>query len=201
MYTAAVHDLETTEESPEFAALTARTAALLHDVLCYLGDVGRARVAALGDRAVYEADDDLFTALPEFTWRQGQAWRRRFVAGFDRLAARLAEGRAPLPTTPAEEFALWLGIVQGALLIAGEPELVLRTVDGIPPHEGDFDWRWCYARLFRHPYVPLLAQAEFDGLQDPGHEANRRLSIGDYRPGGWFLGFDEPATVNLIIND
>jgi hypothetical protein len=59
-------------------------------------------------------------------------WRRRFVAGFDRLAARLAEGRAPLPATPAEEFALWLAIVQAALLIAVEPELVLRTVDGTP---------------------------------------------------------------------
>ena len=211
MHTAAVQDAAMTEEPPDFAALfpppgrdarpTARTAALLHDVLRYLGDVGRARVAVLGDRAVSEADDDLFTALPAFTWQQGHVWRRRFVAGFDRLAARLAEGRAPLPATPAEEFALWLGIVQGALLIAVEPELVLRTVDGMAPDEGDFDWRWCYARLFRHAYVPLLARAEFAGLQDPAHEANRRLRIGDYRPGSWFLGFDEPATVNLIIDE
>lgn len=210
MHTAAVHvvethDFETTDESPDYAALfppserdarlTARTAALLHDVLRYLGDVGRARLAALGDRVVREEDDDLFTALPEFTWQQGQAWRRRFVTGFDRLAARLAEGRAPLPSTPAEEFALWLAIVQAALLIAAEPELVLRTVDDTPPHEGDFDWQWCHARLFRHSYIPLLCQTEFEGLQDPEHEANRRLRIGDYRPGNWFLGFDELAAV------
>jgi hypothetical protein len=211
MHTAAVHDvethdLETTDESPDFAALfppsdrdarlTARTAALLHEVLRYLGDVGRARLAALGDRAVCEGDDDLFTALPEFTWQQRQPWRRRFVAGFDRLAARLAEGRAPLPSTPAEEFALWLAIVQAALLIAVEPELVLRTVDDTPPDEADFDWQWCHARLFRHGYIPLLCQTEFEGLQHPGHEANRRLRIGDYRPGSWFLGFDEPAAVS-----
>ena len=209
MHTATVQDLRITDESPDFAALfppsdrsdrdarlTARTAALLHDVSRYLGDVGRARLAALGDRAVREEDDDLFTALPEFTWQQGQAWRRRFLAGFDRLAAGLAEGRAPLPATPAEEFALWLAIMQAALLIDAEPELVLRTVDRMPADEGDFDWRWCHARLFRHSYVPLFAQAEFQGLEDPGHEANRRLRIGDYRPGSWFLGFDEAPTVS-----
>jgi hypothetical protein len=214
MQPAAVHDLEThdleradldtTEESPDFAALfppsdrdvrlTARTAALLHDVLRYLGDVGRARLVALGDRAVCEGDDDLFTALPEFTWEQGQAWRRRFVAGFDRLAARLAEGRAPLPSTPAEEFALWLAIVQAALLIAVSPELVLRTVDDTPADEGDFDWQWCHARLFRHGYIPLLCQVEFEGLQHPEHEANRQLRIGDYRPDSWFLGFGKAVT-------
>jgi hypothetical protein len=206
-----VHDPATTEQPPDFAALfpppgrdarlTARTAALLHDVLRYLGEVGRARAAALGDRAVREADDDLFTALPEFTWRQGRVWRARFVAGFDRLAAQLAEGRAPLPATPAQEFALWLGLLQSALLIALEPELVLRTVRAAPPDEADFDWRWCHARLFRHPYLPLFARAEFDGLQDPAHEANRRLRIGDYRPVSWFQGFDGPGTVNQAVDE
>ena len=208
MHPAAVRDPCTTEESeqsPDFAALfpppehearlTARTAALLHDVLRYLGEVGRARVAVLGERAVCEADDDLFTALPEFTWPQGQSWRRWFVSGFDRLAARLAQGRAPLPATPAEEFALWLAITQAALLIDVQPELVLRTVDGIRPDEGDFDWQWCQARLFRHGYVPLFAHAEFAGLEHPEHPANRWLGIGDYRPESWFRGFDEPAAV------
>lgn len=212
MHRAAVQEPRTTggrEESPDFAALfpplpqsgrdarlTARTAALLHDVLRYLGEVGRARSADLGDRAVCEADDDLFTALPEFTWRQDEAWRRRFVTAFDRLAERLAQGRAPLPATPAEEFALWLAIVQAALLIAVEPELVLRTVEDTPPDEGDFDWRWCHARLFRHGYVPLFAQVEFEGLEHPGHEVNRRLGIGDYRSGNWFRGFGEPPAVS-----
>ena len=203
MHPAAVRDPCTTEESeqsPDFAALvpppehearlTARTAALLHDVLRYLGEVGRARVAVLGERAVCEADDDLFTALPEFTWPQGQSWRRWFVSGFDRLAARLAQGRAPLPATPAEEFALWLAITQAALLVAVQPELVLRTVHDTPPNQGDFDWQWCQARLFRHGYVPLFSHAEFEGLQDPANDANRRLGIGDYRPESWFQGFD-----------
>jgi hypothetical protein len=180
------------QDSPDF---TARTAALLHDVLRYLGDVGRARVAILGDRAVCEADDDLFTALPEFTWRQEQCWRRRFVACFDRLAARLAQGRAPLPDTPAEEFALRLAIMQAALLIDVQPELVRRTVYDTPPDEGDFDWQWCQARLFRHGYLPLFSRAEFAGLEDPGNAANRRLRIGDYRPGSWFRGFDESPVV------
>jgi hypothetical protein len=213
MHPAAVHDpriaeeSEPTERSPDFAALfppsghdvqqlTARTAALLHDVLRYLGDVGRDRVAVLGDRAVREDDDDLFTALPEFTWRQAEPWRRDFVAGFDRLATRLAEGRVPLPATPAEEFALWLAIVQAALLIAVEPELVLRTVEDTPADDGDFDWRWCHTRLFRHSYVPLLSQAEFEDLHDPEHEANRRLHIGDYRAENWFRSFDGSPTVS-----
>jgi len=210
MHTAAVQEpccgTEGSRESPDFAALfpppgraerlTARTAALLHDVLRYLGEAGRARLAVLGGRVVCEADDDLFTALPEFTWRQDEAWRRRFVAGFDRLAVRLAQGRAPLPATPAEEFALWLAIMQAAVLMAVETELVLRTVEDTPPDDGDFDWRWCHARLFRHSYVPLFSQIEFEGLEDPGHEANRRLHIGDYRPDSWFQGFDEPPTVS-----
>ena len=206
MHPAAVQELcctEGFEQAPDFAALfpppgradrlTARTAALLHDVLRYLAEVGRSRLAVLGEQAVCEEDYDLFTALPEFTWQQGEAWRRRFVAGFDRLADRLARGRAPLPATPAEEFALWLAIIQAALLIAVEPELVLRTVEDTPPDEGDFDWRWCHARLFRHGYVPLFSRIEFEGLEDPGHEANRRLRIGDYRPDSWFQGFAEPA--------
>ena len=206
MHSAAVQDLRVTERAPDFAALfppsqseaalTPRTAALLHDVLRYLGEVGHARSTALGDRAVCEADDDLFTALPEFTWWQGEKWRSRFVAGFDHLATRLAQGRTPLPATPAEEFALWLAIVQAALLLDQQPDLVLRTVDATPPADGDFDWRWCQARLFRHGYVPLLAQAEFEGLEDPEHEVNRQLGIGDYRPGSWFRGFGEPAAVS-----
>jgi hypothetical protein len=213
MHPAAVHDPRTTEESeapeqpdrsPGFAAqfppsgrdargITARTAALLHDVLRYLGEVGRARIAFLGDRAVYAADEDLFTALPDFTWQQGEAWRHQFVAGFDRLAERLAQGRAPLPATPAEEFALWLAITQAALLIEVQPELVLRTVDGTPPDGGDFDWQWCQARLFRHGYVPLFSHVEFAGLENPEHAANRWLGIGDYRPERWFRGFDEAS--------
>jgi hypothetical protein len=195
------------EQAPDFAALfppsedieaglTPRTAVLLHDVLRYLSEVGRARASIVGERAVCEADDDLFTALPEFTWRQGQSWRCRFVDGFDRLAARLAQGRAPLPSTPAEEYALWLAITQAALLIAVQPELVLRTVHDTPSDEGDFDWQWCQVRLFRHGYVPLLTHAEFAGLEDPGNEANRWLGIGDYRPINWFLGFDESAAVS-----
>jgi hypothetical protein len=211
MRAAAVHDSPTTgtrvesEQSPDFAALfppslcaagiTARTAALLHDVLRYLGEAGRARAAALGDRAVCEADDDLFTALPEFTWGQPESWRRRFAAGFDRLADRLVEGRAPFPETPAEEFALWLAIAQAALLIAVQPELVMQAVHGTPADGGDFDWQWCQAYLFRHGYVPLLHHAEFAGLEEPGHEANRRLCIGDYRADSWFRAFDDhPAT-------
>ena len=204
MHTAAVQDplgtAEESERSPDFAALfppseceagiTPRTAALLHDVLRYLGEVGRARVTVLGDRAVCEADDDLFTALPEFTWRQRESWRHRFVDGFDRLAARLAEGRAPFPKTPAEEFALWLTIVQAALLIAVQPELVMQTVHGTPADGGDFDWQWCQAYLFRHGYVPVFSHAEFAGLEEPGHEANRRLRIGDYRAGSWFRTFE-----------
>lgn len=191
MHTAAVQDLRMTEGSEREARITARTAALLYDVLRYLGDVGRVRVAALGERAVCEADDDLFTALPEFTWTQGRSWRHRFVACFDRLAARLAQGRAPLPDTPAEEFALRLAILQAALLMAVQPELVQRTVYDTPLDEGDFDWQWCQARLFRHGYLPLFSDAEFAGLEDPGNEANRRLRIGDYRPDSWFLGFED----------
>ena len=196
MRTTTVHHARASEGHPDFPALfppsehgahiTARTAALLHDVLRYLGESGRARLAQLGDRAVREADDDLFTALPEFTWHQPAWWRRRFVAVFDRLATRLGEGRTPLPATPAEEFALWLAFVQAELLITRQPELVRRVVGGIPPHDNDFDWPRCHARLFRHGYVPLLFQAEFDGLEDPGHEVNRRLHIGDYRPAAWF---------------
>ena len=191
MHTAAVRDLRMTEGSEREARITARTAALLYDVLRYLGDVGRARVAVLGDRAVCEADDDLFTALPEFTWRQGRSWRDRFVACFDRLAERLAQGRAPLPETPAEEFALRLAILQAALLIAVQPELVRRTVYDTPSDEGDFDWQWCRARLFRHGYLPLFSDAGFAGLEDPGDQANRRLRIGDYRPDSWFQGFED----------
>ena len=173
--------------------LSARTARLLHDVLRYLGETGHARLARLGGRPVREEDDDLFTALPEFTWSQSVHWRRRFVAVFDELADQLAQGRMPMPGSAAEEFALWLGIVQAELLITMQPEIVQRAVDGLASEDGDFDWTRCHARLFRHPYVPLLFLAEFDGMQDPLHEANRRLRIGDYRPSSWFTEFAEAA--------
>jgi hypothetical protein len=172
------------------APLTARTAALLHDVLRHLGELGRRRVASLGGRAVSEADDDLFTALPAFTWTQPEAWRCRFVAAFDALADRMiGAGRAPEPATPAEEFALLLAIVQAELLLAEQPELVERAVQGVAPEAGDFDWRRCHESLFRHGYTPLLLQAEFAGLEDPGDPVNQHLDIGDYRPEGWFRPF------------
>ncbi len=171
--------------------LTARTARLLHDVLRYLGETGRVRLAHLGGRPVREEDDDLFTALPEFTWRQSAHWRRRFIEVFDALADQLAQGRAPMPGSPAEEFGLWLAIVQAELLITVQPEIVERAVDGLAAEDGDFDWPRCHARLFRHAYVPLLFLAEFDGMQDPLHEANQRLRIGDYRPVNWFTVFAE----------
>jgi hypothetical protein len=175
--------------SPESDHLTARTARLLHDVLRYLGAVGHARLAQLGARPVREEDDDLFTALPEFTWSQSVPWRRRFIEVFDAIADQLAQGRTPVPSTPAEEFALWLAIVQAELLLTLQPDLVHKAVDGIASEPGDFDWPRCHARLFRHAYVPLLFLAEFDGMQDPDHAANRRLRIGDYRPAGWFTEF------------
>jgi len=171
------------------AQLTARTARLLHDVLRYLGEVGHVRLAQLGARPVREQDEDLFTALPAFTWHQSVHWRRRFVAVFDEIAEQLAQGRTPMPGTPAEEFALWLAIVQAELLITMQSDVVERAVAGIAPEPEDFDWPRCHARLFRHTYVPLLFLAEFEGMQDPGHEANRRLRIGDYRPASWFREF------------
>lgn len=185
--------------SPHGAHLTARTARLLHDVLRYLGEVGSARLEQLGARPVREEDEDLFTALPGFTWHQSVHWRRRFVAVFDEIADQLAQGHTPMPGTPAEEFALWLAIVQAELLITVQPELVERATAGLPPERGDFDWPHCHARLFRHAYVPLLFLAEFDGMQDPGHEANRRLRIGDYRPAGWFREFAAAAPTSSAM--
>lgn len=175
------------------AHLTARTARLLHDVLRYLGEVGHTRLAKLGDRPVREQDEDLFTALPEFTWHQSVHWRRRFIAVFDEIADQLAQGRTPMPGTPAEEFALWLAIVQAELLITMQPDVVEHAVGAIAPAHDDFDWPQCHARLFRHAYVPLLFLTEFAGMQDPGHEANKRLRIGDYRPAGWFREFTAAA--------
>jgi hypothetical protein len=172
------------------ARLTARTAALLQDVLRHLGERGRRRVTDLGGRAVSEADDDLFTALPGFTWTQPEEWRRRFVAAFDVLAERLARGEIPRPANAAEEFALVLAIVQAELLVTAQPELVERVVDGVAGETGDFDWRQCHESLFRHGYVPLLFQAEFAGLEDPGNQVNQYLDIGDYRPYNWFRPFD-----------
>ncbi len=172
------------------AQLTARTAVLLRDVLRHLDELGRGRVARLGDRAVREADDDLFTALPGFTWNQPGEWRRRFVEGFEALAARLDRSGVPRPASPAEEFALLLAIVQAELLVTSQPELVEHVVDGVAPTAGDFDWRRCHESLFRHGYVPLLFQAEFAGLEDPAHEVNQHLHIGDYRPDSWFRPFD-----------
>jgi hypothetical protein len=170
--------------------LTARTAALLQDVLRHLGELGRRRVMDLGGRGVREADDDLFTALPGFTWTQSEEWRRRFVAAFDALAERLARNDVPRPTNAAEEFALLLAMVQAELLVTAQPELVERVVDGVQPETEDFDWRHCHESLFRHGYVPLLFQAEFAGLEDPGNRINQHLDIGDYRPYNWFRPFD-----------
>lgn len=191
------------DESLDFAALfppsrrggdlTARTARLLHDVLRFLGEVGRARLAVLGGRPVREEDEDLFTALPEFTWYESEGWRRRFVEVFDTLADQLAQGRTPVPASAAQEFALWLAIVQAELLITMQPDLVGTVVHGITAEPDDFDWPHCRARLFRHAYVPVLFLAEFDGMQDPAHEANRRLHIGDYRPSAWFTEFAAAA--------
>ena len=199
MREAVLRDLPETGRPPDFAALfpprrgtrtlTPRTAALLHDVLRYLGEVGRARIAALGTRAVNEGDDDLFTALPEFTWRQTAVWRARFVACFEHLAARLAAGRLPEPDTPGREFALWLALLQAELLHELQPDLVARAVAAVPPAPGDFDWPDCRRRLLRHGCLPLLLHREFAGLEDPRHRANRLLDLGDYRPDAWFAGF------------
>ena len=203
MHQAALHDIRAAERTVDFAALfppaehgaeiTARTAALLHDVLCYLGEVGRVRVELCGDRAVRDADEDLFTALPAFTWSEGRRWRGRFVAAFDTLAARIDRGEAPLPHTPAEEFAGWLAIVQSILLIDLQPDLVRRTVAEIPPDRADFDWARCRARLLRHACLPLFYRAEFTGLEDPGNAANLSLGLGDYRPASWFRSFGGPV--------
>ena len=203
MRQAALHDTRAAERTVDFAALfpqsergegiTARTAALLHDVLGYLGEVGRVRVELCGDRAVRDADEDLFTALPAFTWHQGRHWRGRFVAAFDTLAARIARGEVPLPRTPADEFAVWLAIAQSILLIDLQPDLVRRTAAEIPPDRADFDWARCRARLFRHDCLPLFYRAEFAGLEDPGNAANLSLGLGDYRPACWFRPFSGPV--------
>lgn len=169
--------------------LTARTAALLHSVLLHLSETGRARLAVLGGRPVVADDDDLFTALPEFTWRQNAGWRGRFLHAFDQLAEDLAEGRAPRPRTPAQEVALLVAIVQAMLLLEADWAAVERATGALPPDEEDYDWPRCHACLFRHGYVPLLLEPEFRGLEDPGNEVNRRLRIGDYRAHTWFDSF------------
>jgi hypothetical protein len=184
------------QDPPDFAALfppegagqaiSPRTAALLHDVLLSLGRAGRSRLAELGGRPVHEADDDLFSALPESTWCQGASWRERFVAVFDLLAWRLSFGRLPLPDTPAEEVALLLGLAEAKLRLTARREPVEATIGPIPPASGDFDWNRCLSQLFRHDYVPLLFDPAFSGLEDPANCLNRRLALGDYRPSAWF---------------
>lgn len=179
------------ESCDECAAfqLTPRTALALWSTVTVASDSAYDDVEQHGDEPVQSTGDwDLFDQYPRITHSQNAVWRRQAARAFDDLAYDLSSGDWPRPTCIGEEMAL-----QHALrfLEDGGLELMVSAdeLSALPDHPDDLIWEACREGLCQDSDVLLLFDDEHDGVEDPASEENRKIGMGDYRPGAWFGTF------------
>lgn len=173
--------------------LTPRTADLLHTALSILADEAYEDADQLGDRALaagqHGGDWEVFTRLPQLTWRCGRDWRRNMARAFDNLAEDLEHGRWPQPTCTAEEMALHLALEEAPGHLDEVDDNEDHRHRQLPVHNDDYDWDACADVLFQDGDVVMLFNPAFDGIEDPDNDVNQAAGIGDLRPDAWFEPF------------
>ncbi|WP_435059658.1 hypothetical protein [Streptomyces sp. bgisy060] len=182
--------------------LTPQAAQLLAVAADELAEQGYADVLHYGDRLFEREDDDEYGGwdesflgqLPPICDGQSAAWRLAMVRSVEDLAQDLRAGRAPIPTTTAEELAFHL--------ILGHAKELLDYLDdedfargyGLPTAEkftarhrqwGALTEAFLQDEDVLYHYDQDLQQV----VTDPEHPANKQLGIGDLRPRAWFAPF------------
>ncbi|MFE5298100.1 hypothetical protein [Streptomyces sp. NPDC056632] len=183
--------------------LTPQAAQLLAVAADELAEQGYADVLHHGDRLFERPDDadegwgaeeSFLGQLPPICDGQGAAWRLAMVRAVEDLAEDLRSGRAPIPTTTAEELAFHLIVGHARELLDYLEDEEFAREYGLPAAE-QFS--------ARHRQWDSLSEAflqdedvlyHYDqNLQqvviDPEHPANKQLGIGDLRPRAWFAPF------------
>jgi hypothetical protein len=168
--------------------LTPRTADLLHTALEVMADQAYDEVEEHGDAPVSAESGEwaVFGRLPRITRNRDAAWRRQIARACDDLVSDLASGHWPVPRNNAEEIVLHLAIEDAPTWLEDCEDPVH---EALPAHRDDYDWDACSEDLFLDHDVLMLYDDQLDGIEDPGNEANRYMSIGDLRPESWFDWF------------
>ncbi len=181
------------ETVPDFAslygdghALTPRMVAHLWGAALFLADTYRS-----------ESQLDLLRQeLPPVVQRLADdAWMRRFAAGFENLAVRLARAGFPyetLASCTAEEMALHLVIDVAEALVSDE---ILPVEEHLPGHgEADTDFDWPREVLFRDHDVLMLFNASLDGIEDESNEFQEQYHFANLHPRDWFVTFPDQGS-------
>ncbi|MEV5339961.1 hypothetical protein AB0K93_15975 [Streptomyces sp. NPDC052676] len=170
---------------------TPRTLRVLEAALDILADYAHDVLEEIGDRAVDLGDNYafVFSDMPVLTWRQDAEWRRRMVRCFDDLAADIRAGQWPQPTCTGEEMALHIAIDHASSMVVDEPELVASIVEGLEPHQADWDWGLCIGVLFEDTDVLFLYEPWAQGIEDSDHHLNPRMGVANLQAEDWFTPF------------
>jgi len=172
--------------------LTPRTADLLHTALKALADQAFDDIEEHGSAPVEKdgrGDWSFFDRLPRITWNQDAEWRRQIARACDDLTDDLVRGDWPTPRNNAEEIVLHLAIHDGPTWEEQKEDIGDKAHEAIPRHSSDYDWDMCSEMLFQDHDILMLYDEGLDGIENPGDDANRYLSMGDLRPSAWFEYF------------
>ncbi|MFF8618283.1 helix-turn-helix domain-containing protein [Streptomyces sp. NPDC015350] len=182
--------------------LTPQAAQLLAVAAGELSEQGYADVLHYGDR-LFEREDDVedwgwgesfLGQLPPICDGQSAAWRLAMVRSVEDLAQDLQAGRAPIPTTTAEELAFHLivGHAKELLDYLDDEEFArgygLPTADQFTARHRQWD-ALSEAFLQDEDVLYHYNQDLQQVVTDPEHPANKQLGIGDLRPRAWFAPF------------
>jgi hypothetical protein len=183
--------------------LTPQAAHLLAVAASELAGQGYADVLHYGDRLFERTGGDgedlgweesFLGQLPPICDGQGAAWRLAMVRAVEDLADDLRAGRAPIPTTTAEELAFHLIVTHAKALLHYLEDEDFAAGYGLPPAE-KFTARHRQWDALSEAFLQdedVLYHYDQDLQQvvtDPEHPANKQLGIGDLRPRAWFALF------------
>ena len=183
--------------------LTPQAAQLLAVAADELAEQGYADVLRYGDRLFERPDSDgkdwgweesFLGQLPPICDGQGAAWRLAMVRAVEDLAEDLRAGRAPIPTTTAEELAFHLIVGHAKELLDYLEDEEFARGYGLPTADqfsarhrqwGSLSEAFLQDEDVLYHYDQSLQQV----VTDPEHPANKQLGIGDLRPRAWFAPF------------
>ncbi|MFJ2218194.1 hypothetical protein ACIQVO_38345 [Streptomyces sp. NPDC101062] len=183
--------------------LTPQAARLLAVAADELAEQGYADLFRYGDRLFERLDDDcedwgweesFLGQLPPICDGQGAAWRLAMVRAVEDLAADLRAGRAPIPTTTAEELAFHLIVGHAKEILDYLEDEEFARGYGLPTAEKftarHRQWDALSEAFLQDEDVLYHYDQELQQVvTDPEHPANKQLGIGDLRPRAWFAPF------------
>ena len=183
--------------------LTPLAARLLAVAADEVAERGYADLLHYGDRLFERPDveggdwgleDSFLGLLPQICDGQSAAWRLAMVRAVEDLAEDLRAGRAPIPTTTAEELAFHLIVGHAKELLDYLEDEEFARGYGLPSAD-QFTARhrqWdslSEAFLQDEDVLYHYDQRLQQVVTDPEHPANKQLGIGDLRPRAWFAPF------------